>query len=91
MIKKKAKFSCTRHPEAVAASYCKECKMFMCAENCQGIHDNFFGKMHQVVLADTLTDFDLSGGKCGTHNDYVFDFVCKDCACKFSLMLYFTL
>lgn len=77
--KKKVRYSCARHPDVGAAVYCKECKMFMCAETCQGMHNDFFGERHQVVSTDSLTDFAPSGGKCATHKDYVLDFVCMDC------------
>lgn len=56
--------------------------MFMCAENCQAIHGDFFGKMHHTIPVDSLTDFDLSGGMCAIHENYILDFVCKDCGCK---------
>ena len=79
MLKKKTKRSCTRHPDAVAVSYCVECKMFMCAEHCQGIHTDFFGSMHKVVAADSLSDFALSGGKCTGHPSYALDSLCTDC------------
>lgn len=82
MLKKKAKHSCTRHSDVPAVVFCKECKMFMCAEECQGVHDGFFGERHQVTSVDSLTDFDLNGGKCTTHTDYVLDYMCKDCGCK---------
>lgn len=59
--------------------------MFMCAENCQAIHGDFFGKMHHTIPVDSLTDFDLSGGMCAIHENYILDFVCKDCGCKKNL------
>ena len=82
MLKKKAKRSCTRHPDTEAVSYCAECKMFMCAERCQGIHTDFFGGMHKVVAADSISDFALSGGKCTEHPDYALDSLCIDCNSK---------
>ena len=68
---------CTKHIKTPAAVYCKACGIYLCAEECERIHSNLFGKSHDVSI---LTE-DVP--KCPAHESQPLNLFCCDCFCKF--------
>lgn len=78
MFKKKIARACQNHKDTPAVSYCRDCKVFFC-QACETGHNSVLGAVHKTVPAESVSDFDLHGGKCSEHSSYPLDSFCTNC------------
>lgn len=92
MIKATNTKHCSKHTNADASSYCKECKRYMCTE-CKGFHDNLFGKDHEssIVPSENVINFCSHNDRCKLHPEYHLDMICNDCDCILNYYKHFFL